>query len=89
MSAGLPGLRGSRARLARTARREEERVRGRTAQAVPGKAILVRAAPEVVRWLQDHNDEVIASLARRGAPRVSFEAHDCYAREGFDVATVA
>jgi ribonuclease G len=61
----------------------------RTAAVAPGKAILVRAAPEVVRWLEDHNEEVYASLARRGAPRVSFEAHDCYAREGFDVATVA
>jgi ribonuclease G len=59
----------------------------RTAVAAPGKPIVVRAAPDVVRWLEDHNDEVMTSLARRGAPRVRFEANDGYAREGFDVAT--
>jgi ribonuclease G len=59
----------------------------RTAAVAPGKPIVVRAAPEVVRWLEDHGDEVKASLARRGAPRVRFEPHDGYAREGFDVAT--
>ena len=61
----------------------------RTAAVAPGKAILVRAAPEIVRWLEDHGEEVSRALARRGASRVNFEAHDCYAREGFDVATVA
>jgi ribonuclease G len=60
----------------------------RTAVAAPGKAIVVRAAPEVVRWIEDHAEEVMGALARRGAARVSFEAQDCYAREGFDVATV-
>ena len=59
----------------------------RTAAAAPGKAIVVRAAPEVVRWLEDHGEEVQASLARRGAARVRFEANESYAREGFDVAT--
>jgi ribonuclease G len=59
----------------------------RTAAAAPGKPIVVRASPDVVRWLQDHGEEVGAALARRGAPRVRYEAHDCYAREGFDVAT--
>ena len=59
----------------------------RAASAAPGKPIVVRASPEVVRWLEDHGEEVMASLARRGAPRVRFEANDGYAREGFDVAT--
>jgi ribonuclease G len=59
----------------------------RAASAAPGKPIVVRASPEVVRWLEDHGEEVMASLARRGAPRVRFEAHDGYVREGFDVAT--
>ena len=61
----------------------------RTAAAAPGKAIVVRAAPDVIRWLEDHGEEVSAALARRGAPRVRYEAHDCYAREGFDVSTAA
>lgn len=61
----------------------------RTAATAPGKAIAVRAAPEVVRWIEEHAEEVTRALARRGAPRVTFEPHDCYAREGFDVATLA
>ncbi|MBV9992307.1 MAG: Rne/Rng family ribonuclease [Alphaproteobacteria bacterium] len=59
----------------------------RAAQAAPGKPIVVRAAPDVVRWFEDHGEEVRASLARRGAARVEFEASEFYAREGFDVAT--
>ena len=59
----------------------------RTAAAAPGKTIVVRAAPDVVRWLEDHGEEVQTSLARRGAARVRFEANESYAREGFDVAT--
>jgi ribonuclease G len=59
----------------------------RAAVAAPGKPIVVRASPDVVRWLEDHGEEVRASLARRGAARVRFEANDGYAREGFDVAT--
>jgi ribonuclease G len=59
----------------------------RTAAAAPGKPIVVRASPDVVRWLEDHGEEVLGKLARRGAPRVRFEANDGYDREGFDVAT--
>ncbi|HEX3945360.1 MAG TPA: Rne/Rng family ribonuclease [Rhizomicrobium sp.] len=59
----------------------------RAAAAAPGKPIVVRAAPEVVRWLNMHEDEIRAGLARRGAPRVSFDAHVEFPREGFDVGT--
>lgn len=59
----------------------------RAAAAAPGKPVVVRASAEVVRWLDDHGEEVKGALARRGAPRVRFEANDGYAREGFDVAT--
>lgn len=59
----------------------------REAAAAPGKAIVVRAAPEVVDWIVGHDDEVRPALARRGAARVSFEARDEFAREGFDVGT--
>ena len=61
----------------------------REASAAPGKPILVRAAPEVVRWLDEHDEEVRCALARRGAARVSFEANDAFAREGFDVGTLS
>jgi ribonuclease G len=59
----------------------------REAAAAPGKAVQVRAAPEVVAWLEQHDEEVRAALARRGAARVSYEANDAFAREGFDVGT--
>ena len=60
----------------------------RAAALAPGKAIVVRASGEVVRWLEDHGEEVRTALARRGAARVGFEAKEAFAREGFDVATV-
>ena len=60
----------------------------RAALGAPGKAVKVRAAPDVVDWLEAHGDEVRGALARRGAGRVSFEANDAYAREGFDVGTL-
>jgi ribonuclease G len=61
----------------------------RQAAAAPGKQIVVRASPEIVEWLDNHGEEVRASLARRGAARVSFEARNEFAREGFDVGTAA
>ena len=61
----------------------------REAAATPGKQVTVRASPEVVRWMESHNDEVRAALARRGASRVAFEPRDEYTREGFDVGTSA
>ncbi|MGN6516470.1 MAG: Rne/Rng family ribonuclease [Rhizomicrobium sp.] len=61
----------------------------REAAAAPGKQVVVRASPEIVRWLEVHGDEVRPALARRGAPRVVFEARDEFAREGFDVGTAA
>jgi Ribonuclease G/E len=60
----------------------------RQAASAPGKAILVRAAPEIVEWLRVHDEEVRPALARRGAARVSFEKRDEFAREGFDVGTL-
>ncbi len=57
----------------------------REAMATPGRAIHVRASPEIVAWLDDHDPEIRQALARRGAPRVTFEARDAFTREGFDV----
>ena len=59
----------------------------RAAAAAPGKPIEVRAAPDVVRWLNTHDDEVRTGLARRGAARVTLQAREEYEREGFDVGT--
>ena len=61
----------------------------RQASAAPGKLVVVRASPEVVRWMEANEEEVRAALSRRGAPRVLFEARDEYIREGFDVGTAA
>ncbi len=59
----------------------------RSAVEAPGKPVIVRAAPDVVRWLNAHDDEVRTGLARRGAPRVTFQPRDEFDREGFDVGT--
>ncbi len=59
----------------------------RAAAAAPGKPITVRAAPDVVRWLTIHDDELRTGLARRGAARVTLQAREEYEREGFDVGT--
>lgn len=61
----------------------------RQAAAAPGKQVIVRASPEIVDWLERHGAEVRSALARRGAPRVVFEARGEFAREGFDVGTAA
>jgi len=58
----------------------------REAKAAPGRSLHVRASPEVIGWIEDHGEEVRASLARRGAGRVQFQAHEAFAREGYDVA---
>ncbi|MFL6690062.1 MAG: Rne/Rng family ribonuclease [Alphaproteobacteria bacterium] len=59
----------------------------RTAAAAPGKPIIVKAAPDVVRWLLSHEHEIRPGLARRGAPRVSFTAGDDFDRQGYDIGT--
>jgi Ribonuclease G/E len=61
----------------------------RQSSAAPGKQIVVRASPEIVRWLESHADEVGPALTRRGAVRVSYEPRDEFTREGFDVGTAA
>lgn len=59
----------------------------RAAMAAPGHAIVVHAAPDVVRWIASHDDEIRAGLMRRGASRIAFEAREEFRREGFDVST--
>ncbi|HTQ15485.1 MAG TPA: Rne/Rng family ribonuclease [Rhizomicrobium sp.] len=61
----------------------------RQASAAPGKPVVVRASPEIVRWLESHDEEVRPALARRGAPRVSYEPREEFTREGYDVGTAA
>jgi ribonuclease G len=61
----------------------------RAAAAAPGKEILLRAAPGMVRWLEAHEDEIRAGLVRRGIARLRFEAHGDQRREGFDVETLS
>jgi ribonuclease G len=61
----------------------------RQAAAAPGKTVVVRAAPEIVKWLEMHDEEVRPALARRGAGRVTLESREEYKREGFDVGTQA
>lgn len=61
----------------------------RTAAAAPGKEIVLRAAPVMVRWIEAHESEIRGALARRGVMRFRVEAHADQRRENFDVETVA
>ena len=63
------------------------RVEGAQA-AAPGKEIVLRAAPVMVRWLEAHEDEIRSALVRRGVARLRFEANTEQRRENFDVETV-
>ena len=42
----------------------------------------------MVRWLDAHEQEIRAALARRGVARINFEANNEHRRENFDVETV-
>ena len=57
----------------------------REARNVPGRPVHIRAAPEVIYWLDSQGDELHTALARRRVPRVVFEPRSEFAREGFDV----
>ena len=59
----------------------------REARAAPGREILCETAPDVTDWLNAHETEIRAALARRGAGRVRFAAGD-FEREGYDVRPV-
>ncbi len=59
----------------------------RAAAAAPGKPIIVRAAPVMVRWLEAHEAEIRAGLARRGVTQLRFESNMEQRREVFDVGT--
>ncbi|HEX3486543.1 MAG TPA: Rne/Rng family ribonuclease [Micropepsaceae bacterium] len=59
----------------------------RSAAAAPGKEIVLRAAPVMVRWLEAHAEEIRSALARRGVARYRIEAHTDSRRESFDVET--
>ncbi len=58
------------------------------ARAAPGKSIHVRAAPEIIRWIESQGEGLRAALARKGAANVRLEEDETCSRERFDVATV-
>ena len=59
----------------------------RSAAAAPGREIVLRAAPVMVRWLEAHADEIRSALGRRAVMRYRIEAHSDSRRENFDVET--
>jgi len=61
----------------------------RACAAAPGKEIVLRAAPVMVRWIEAHEDEIRNALTRRGVMRFRIEAHADQRRENFDVETLA
>jgi ribonuclease G len=60
-----------------------------SARAAPGKAVQVRAAPEVVRWLEEQGETLNAALARKGVARLQFESDESFSRECYEVGTSA
>ncbi len=58
------------------------------ARAAPGKPIRVRAAPEIIRWIENQGEGLRAALARKGAANVELEEDETCSRERFDVATI-
>jgi hypothetical protein len=58
------------------------------ARAAPGRPIHVRAAPEIIRWIESQGERLRAALARKGAANVELEEDETCARERFDVATI-
>jgi ribonuclease G len=59
-----------------------------SARAAPGKPIQVRAAPEIVRWIEGQGERLRAALARKGAANIRLEEDQTCSRERFDVATI-
>jgi ribonuclease G len=58
------------------------------ARAAPGRPIRVRAAPEIIRWIENQGEALRAALARKGAANIELEEDETCSRERFDVATV-
>ncbi len=58
-----------------------------TARAVPGKAIIARAAADVIGWLLEQ--KAADALARNGIGRVALEADERFPRDRIEVGTVA
>jgi ribonuclease G len=61
----------------------------RAAAAAPGKAVVLRAAPVMVRWLEVHENEIRMALARRGVIQLRIETNNEQRRENFDVLTMS
>ncbi len=55
--------------------------------AAPDKAIVLRAAPVMMRWLDAHDEDFRAALAKRGIRRVDVERGSDTRREHFSVET--
>ena len=58
-----------------------------SARAAPGKAITVRAAPDVIRWLEEQGELLDTALTRRGVTRLHFEPDTSFPRNHYEVET--
>jgi ribonuclease G len=57
----------------------------RAAAGAPGRPIVLRAAPVMVRWLEAHEQEIRSALSRRGVAQLRIETNNEQRREHFDV----
>jgi ribonuclease G len=86
MTESCRGCRGrGRTRSCESVAMEILRAVEREASHGPGRPVHIRAAPEVIYWLDSHGRELHDALARRRVPRVVFEPRGEFTREGFDV----
>jgi ribonuclease G len=59
----------------------------RAASAAPGKAVRVFAAPNVIKWMEQHEAMLRAGLAGRGIAQLTWHADTACAHENFSVET--
>jgi ribonuclease G len=57
----------------------------RAAAGAPGRPVVLRAAPVMVRWLEAHEQEIRSALSRRGVAQLRIETNNEQRRENFDV----
>jgi ribonuclease G len=57
----------------------------RAAASAPGRPVVLRAAPVMVRWLEAHDGEIRGALLRRGVAQLRIEINGEQRRETFDV----
>ncbi|NWH07320.1 MAG: Rne/Rng family ribonuclease [Alphaproteobacteria bacterium] len=81
-----PPVIGGRIKTPETVANEVLRRLEQEARARPGRNLIAHAAPEVIAWIKDAEEDVRKALARRGVARFGLEAQAAWPRTRFEVA---